>query len=203
MKIEWNKENPHMKFHGLNQWDEEITKKMCRYYAPAINLKYNCWILITEDDLKIIAKNDPYNKWKKQWWKVGWYWKDWVEQVYKYVKENAEDRGWKIPNLIEFGSLDRAEMNQWLARWYAISIWIKFNSKFYKDVKDDKKVNNFEDYAEYLWKSWHFTNIAKWIRENAHDMIIDSYFDRRWSTYKVNISKLLNKLTMRTKYMFF
>jgi len=192
-----------MRFHSLNQWDEEITKKMCRYYAPAVNLKYNCWITLTEDDLKKIARKDPYNKGRNEWWKTWGYGADWIEQVYKFVKENAEERGWKVPNLITFWTLDRNEMDEWIDRGYAVSIWIKFNKKFYQDIKDNKQIDNFEDYTEYLWSSWHFTNVAKWIKNNAHDMIIDSYFDRRWSTYKINIEKLLDKLVMRSKYLFF
>ena len=94
-------------------------------------------------------------------------------------------------------------MDEWLDRGYAVSIWIKYSKNFYTDVRDDNKLNNFEDYAEYLWNSWHFTNVAKWIKWNNHDMIIDSYFDRKGSTYKVNIEKLLDKITMRTKYLFF
>ena len=190
-----------MKFHSLNQGDEEITKLMCRYYAPDVNLKYNCGIILTEDDLKYIAKNDPYNKGRNEWWKTWGYGADWIEQVYKFVKENAEARNWKVPNLITFWTLDRNEMDEWLDRSYAVSIWIKYSKNFYTDLRDDKELNNFEDYTEYLWSSWHFTNIA--IKNNKHDMIIDSYFDRKGSTYKVNIEKLLDKITMRTKYLFF
>ena len=201
MNYEFNSINQYCKFHNLNQWDEDITKMMCTYFAPAINLKYNCWIELTEKDLKQIALKD-FESWKFSYLKW-WTGDNWIHSVLNYVIEHSEARKWTIPNLIRFDSLDWVRLKKWLKRWYAIVIWINVNSNFYKDVKDDLTLNNYEDYISYFWKTGHFTNIAKWTRANPHDIMIDSYMKKWWSSYKLNIDKVLWKITMRTKYCFY
>ena len=200
MKYEFNSINTSLQFHNLNQWDETITKQMCTYYAPAINLKYNCWIELTEKDLKTIAKKDAEAG--KFWFNKWGYGKTGVKSVYTYVKENAKKRGWKIPNLVTFWMFETWELNKWLERSYASVVWINVNKNFYLDIQD-RNINNFEDYVNYVWNRGHFTNIAKWLKGDKHDMIIDSYMKKWGSTYRCDIGKLLNKVTMRTKYIFY
>lgn len=201
MNIEWNKINPHCKFHNLNQWDEELTKMYCTIYAPAINLKYNCDIALTEEDIKYIANKQVQKNLLSH--KKGGRGSDWVKAVYDFVKENASERGWKVPNLVTLSPSDTTLLKSFINRGYAVTIWIKVSKNFYLDVADDRELNDFEDYLNYFGWIWHFTNIAKWIKNNPHDMIIDSYFDRKWSIYKVDIDKVLAKIAMRTKYVFF
>ena len=178
MKYELKSTNDISLFHSLDQWDEKITKMMCTFYSPVINMKYNCWIVMTEDDIKIIAKRQAdkgmfsYTEWGK--------WLDWIEAVYNYVVENSRERGWKIPNLAIFRKEDEAELLKWYDRGYASVIGIKVSREFYKDARD--WVIDIKDYAGLKGKIGHFTNITKWIgrwdpevMDYGTELFIDSY----------------------------
>ena len=205
MEYQFNKYNKIALFHDLDQSDEVETRMLCTLYAPVINLKYNCGIIITEEEIKSIAKKqialwllDP-----KEWWKS----KDWIKAIYDYVKENAEKRGWDIPNLAI--TKTDSELDIWIELWYAVIIWIKVNGWFYLDAKDDWKLNNFNDYIEYKWTLAHFTNIIRWngrntpSEDNWKEYVLDSFFHLLWATYECNIKEILEDLDMTTKFIFF
>ena len=206
MEYQINKHNKIALFHDFDQSDEEETRMMCSFYAPAINLKYNCWIQLTEDDLKLIARKQM-TLWDFD--AVEWgSWSDWVKAVYDYVKENAEGRWWDIPNLAT--TKTDADLDKWIELWYAIIIWIKVNSEFYKDAIDDWKLNSFNDYLNYKWDLWHFTNVARWTGRNTesesnwNEFVIDSFFKHfNQATYECEIEEILEDIDMTTKYLFF
>jgi len=199
-------------FNDLNQWAEKLTWYWCTLFAPAINLKYNCWIVLTVEDLtKIWLKQ--VRLWKltdKIWWK----WIDWINAVYQYVIDNAKTRWWTIPNLIEFHKYDTQELEKWIDRGYMTTIGIKVNKTFIKDAKDGI-LDMFEDYKNYKWTDlWHFTNITRWKMrfdwtkwsDYNKEQFIDSYaFNKKGNkwTYKCNIKEVLEDIAMPTKYIFY
>lgn len=199
-------------FNDLNQWDEKETWYLCSLYAPAVNLKYNCWINLNEDDLKIIAFRQ-----KAKWlldMNYGWKWEDWIKAIYDYIVENHLERKWKIPNLKVFKSYNKIQQEDWLDRWYMLTIWIQVWKIFLEDVKD-WKLDLFEDYNNYVWKDlWHFTNLTRWkcrfnkkgCEDKNKEQFIDSYsFNPKWNpwTYKCDIDKVLNSFAMETRYLFY
>jgi hypothetical protein len=205
MKFKFNKINDIALFHNLNQWDEVWSKMCCTYFGPAANLKYNCWIDISESDIKGIAL-----KKEKEWkfsFKNGWRGSDWIEAILEFVKENALERWYKVPNLAIFKKEDEVELFDWINRGYAAVIWIKVNKEFYKDSRDGSI--DIKDYANLVWWIGHFNCIAKWIsrgetntEEHHKDMFIDNYMEKN-STYKCDIKEVLEDLSMNTKYIFF
>lgn len=209
MKTEFNSRNKIALFHDLCQNDEQWSKWACSFFAPAINLKYNCWIVLTEEDIKIIAKRQnslglfSYTKW--------WYGSNWVKSVYQYVKDNAEERGWEIPNLITFRDEDN-EVLKWINRWYACIIWIWVNREFGSDAID-WKIEKYEDYNKYKWTSFkHFTNLLtftwRFTKDPSEykDYILDSTAfnekNQEW-LYECDVDKVLESFDMPSKYIFF
>ena len=206
MDLQLNSQNKVALFHEFNQWDEEETLMMCSFFAPAVNLKYNCWINLTEEDIKLIAKKQEekelfsYTNW--------WYSKDWVEAIYQFVKDNATTRWWNIPNLATV--TNDTEVLDWIRRWYSTMVWIKVNKVFYNDLKD-WIVEDFEDYTNYKWDIGHFLNLATWTwrftfkEDKYEDFMLDNYAfsDKRKNLVKSDIEEILSDLDMKTKFVFF
>lgn len=204
MKYEMNKVNKICLFHDLNQWDEEITKILCWLYWPSINVKYNLWIDLNEDDIKII-----FRQMEIDWKIIDWVWMlgaDWVEYIYQYIKDNHKERGWNIPNLCIM--TEDSDVKAWTNKWYSVLIWIKYNDEFIKDIRDFK-IDKFEDYKNYKWDNWHFTNLIKYncrgweCSDKWREFILDSYFRTGGSWYECSIKEMLEDLDMKTKYVFF
>ena len=200
-------------FNTLNQWAEELTWFWCTLFAPAINLKYNCGIELTIEDLKIIwnrqiarGKLDP-DSWGKG--------SDWVNAIYEYIIENHEEREWKIPNLVKFKQFDTPELMKWIDRGYMAMIWIWVNKAFVKDAMWDGILDLFEDYVNYKWNDlWHFTNITRWkcrfdsdgCSDYWKEQFIDSYaWNKRGNKwiYKCDIKEVIEDIAMTTKYIFY
>ena len=199
-------------FPEINQWDRRFSQNQCTIYGSAINLKYNCWINLTEDDLDIIA-NRMVDDWKLRL-DSGARGEDGVNYTYDYVREFAQDRWWKIPNLVIFKDYDLEKINEWLQRGYMLMLGIRVNREFVKDARDGK-IEKYEDYKNYQWKDLaHFTNVCIWkCRFSSEEcewfnkeMIVDSYAfnkkDREW-IYECDIKELLEDIAMNTKYIFF
>jgi len=209
MIYKFNSQNKVALFNNLNQGDEEWSKMCCSFFAPSVNLKYNCNIELTERDIKEIASTQNA-LWKFSYTKWG-YWSDWVEAVYQFVKNNARQRWWNIPNLAIFKPEDKNELNKWLSRGYSTMIGVKISKEFYNDARDGL-INKYEDYKNYKWNIWHFLNI--WTRtwrferekEDYEDFILDNYvWNERWDKwyYKSNNEEVLEDLVMPSKYIFF
>lgn len=205
MRLEFNSINDIALFNSLNQWDRKETKNQCTIYGPAINLKYNCWIELTEDDLDIIAE---WLGWLPNWG----LWIKWVNAVYDYVKEHAKERWWNVPNLATFYN-DDPELMDWVERGYMVMIGIKVNKEFLVDARD-WKISNHKDYFKYKWNDVaHFTNIYRWIcrwEDNCStywkESFQDSYaFNKKWRswTYECDIEEVIEDIAMRSKYIFF
>jgi len=211
MKQTFKSKNTIALFSSLNQWAEKETVYYCSLFAPAINLKYNCGIELTIEDLKAIGKKQ-IALWKLDP-RIWWTWIDWINAVYNYVVENAEKRKWIIPKLIRFKKSDDLLVKDWLDRWYAIIIWISVNKDFVKD-SIDWKLDMFENYLKYKWNDLkHFTNIMRWkarfLEKGGNynkEYILDSYAfnkqGKKWD-YECNIKEVLEDLTMETKYLFY
>lgn len=186
--------NTYCLFNELNQWWERFTWHLCSLYAVAINLKYNCGIVLTKDDIKKIAERQV-KLWLlslTEWWKG----LDWINAVNNFLKEN-KDRFWELPTLIKFKKDNTEIFNNLKNHWFAIICWIWVNKEFPKDVQD-WKLENFNDYKKYKWDYLrHFTNVVKWKdwwkekppfwRYYNHEFILDSYAfntkDREWMYY--------------------
>jgi len=218
MKYKFNSINKLALFNSLNQWDNKKQRMMCSFFAPAINLKYNCWIELTEDDLMIIAEKQSKIKSKREWqeflfdYKKWWYWEDWVNAILDYVIENSEARNWEIPNLAEFKREDKNELFKWHERGYMAIIGIKVNDEYYEDAKD-WLIEEYEDYISYKWDIWHFTNTMIWkcwfswdCQDYDKEYIVDSYAfnkrDNKWM-YECNLKELIEDISMTTKYIFY
>jgi len=201
-------------FNSLNQWALKLTWYWCTIFAPAINLKYNCWIKLTINDIMKIGLKQV-KLWKlidKVWGK----WSDWIYVIYDYIVDNADDRWWKIPNLIEFKNTtkDKKELEKWIDRGYMVTIGIKVNKTFIKDARD-WDIDLFDDYKDYKWTDLaHFTNITRWkMRFNwtkwssyNKEQFVDSYaFNKKGNKwiYKCNIKEVLQDIAMPTKYIFY
>lgn len=198
MEITWNKPNTIARFHDYDQSDEEWSRMACTFYACAVNLKYNCWIELTEEDIKLIAANQA-KKWLFSYTK-GWYASDWIKAVYWFVKENAKTRGWVVPNLATTKTDN--DLDELIELGYAVIVWIKVNSNFYPAAKS-WELTKLNDYTKYKWDIWHFTNIAK-NRNSWNEFVIDSFFNLfKQSIYYVDIDELLAELDLSTKYIFF
>ena len=206
MEIILNKVNDIALFAHLNQWDEKITRMMCTFYAPAINLKYNCWITLTEEDIKKIAeRQNKRGKFSYTEWGYGY---DGVDALLEYIRENHEERGWNIPNLAKMSS--DQEASEWLKRGFSVIIGIKVNKHFYQD-KLDGKIDRFEDYSNYEGDIGHFTNLmtwnntrAKWSESYWKECIMDSYFTPKdGMLYEADHTEIFKSIDMRTKFVFF
>ena len=199
--------NKEANFHSINQGDETETKQMCSLYAPAINLKYNCGIELTEADLKSIAKKQ-YSNWLfdyKHWGR----WKHWVEAVYQFVIDNAQARWWKIPLLSKFKKHDK-EFSEFFEKGYAITVWFWVNSEFPDDARD-WKIENHKDYINYKWtRLRHFTNILRWLGRwddtvRHYDLILDSYaYNKRNDSwlYECDAEEMVEDLLYSSCYVF-
>lgn len=211
MKYKFNQNNTIALFNDLNQWDLRLTWFWCSIFAPAINLKYNTGIkLMIEDIIEIWNRQIKRGLLSKK----GGKWEDWVNAVLEYVIENAENRGWEIPNLAVFKIWNKDEISDWIDRGYMVMVWIKVNKTFVKDIKDGI-VDLFDDYINYKWEDLaHFTNLTRWkcrfdknpCWDYNKEQFIDSYaFNKKWNpwTYKCNIKEVLEDIAMPTKYCFF
>ncbi len=201
MRYKFKQKNKKALFSPVNQGDEKWSKMACTLFAPAINIKYNIWKVISERQISEIAikqhKKDlfDYEKWG--------HWRDWVNAL-------LEGRDY---NLAIFGKNDTKQLLEWIERGYMAIIWIKVNEDFYDDTAD-WVMNNYTDYAKYKWNIWHFTNIVKWkcrfdtkwCTDLDKEMIIDSYAfnkrNREW-IYKCNIEDVLSSFSMNTKYIIY
>ena len=212
MKTEFNSRNTIAFFNNLNQGELELTWYWCTIFAPVINLRYNCWIKLTIEDIKKI-----WNKQIKLWLLTDKFWgkgSDWIKAVYQYVKDNADKRGWKIPNLIELNKYDNEKVLEWADRGYMILLGIKVNKNFPRDVID-WRLDLFEDYFKYKWNDLaHFTNFTKWKDrflwskwpKYNQEQFVDSYvFNKRWNKwiYECDMKKVLESFDMDTKYIFY
>jgi len=194
----------------INQGDDVKQHYLCTLFAPAIMVRYNCGIEITEKDINKIARIEIAN-WDinpKSWGsgKNGFY------AIYEYIKNNADLRGWKVPKYKILTNSNVVELNDWLDRGYMATIWIAVNRDFPKDAKD-WKLDLYKDYANYKWQDiHHFTNIMRWIdRWNSKgsdywkEWIVDSYatMDRsRKFMYECDAKEVLEDIAMNTKYIF-
>ena len=194
-------ENSIRQFHILNQWDEKLQRMMCTFFAPAINLAYNCWIKLKESDLMLIAA-EQVDKWEFDYKKWG-YGLKWVDAVYEYIKHHASARWWKIPTLIKFTTWDNEEIKLWRERGFSILIGIKVTKQFLTDAKD-WKINEYSDYINYKWTDLaHFTNLIKHFDDKEY--INDSYafnWKREW-LYECNWDEIIEDIVMRSKYLFY
>lgn len=212
MKTIFKSQNKIALFNELNQGANKFSWYWCSLFAPAINLKYNCWITLTLEDLKIIWEKQIKLKLLDP--NFGWKWSDGIKAVYNYVIENAEKRNWSIPNLIEFDNSNNIEVLDWIDRWYMVTLGIQVNKSFKADILDGK-LDLYQDYNKYKWTDLaHFTNITRWksrfiwfkSEDFNSEQFIDSYaFNSKWNPwiYKCNIEKVLNSFDMNTKYLFF
>lgn len=199
MRIKSNKLNTDCLFHGVNQWDETLTRMMCTRYFAFINAKYN-WVIksFTEQDIKDCAEED-YNNWTfdyRDWWTL----QSGAESVQEWLQVNK----WVTCDLIV--TTNDIEVYDYLDRGYAVWLWIAVNSLFYSDKKDWKL--DLVDYVWYKWNIGHATNIIKWTcrgafdcTDNGNESILDSYFGKS-ATYKCNIKEILQDIDMNTKYIF-
>lgn len=197
-------------FNELNQGLHEYLWYLCTLFAPAVNLKYNCWITLTKEDLMVIAKKQVL-KWLLRL-DYGWSGEDWVNAIYDFVVENALHRGWKIPNLKVFKRYDK-EQYEWIDRGYMIMIWMWVNESFKSDILD-WKLDLFDDYNEYRWtKLKHFTNLTKWkdrfwnkTKNFNREFFVDSYAynkkGNKW-IYDCNLEKVLETFAYNTRYIFY
>lgn len=198
-------------FHDLNQWDEKWSWNACTFFAPAINIKYNCGITLTEDDIKIIA-SEQFDLWKFQYWS-GWKIEDWVYAIQDYItKHQIRLDIKKLPTLtkyISYEQVSRTRLLKMLRKWYAAVMWVWVSQEFIDDVKDGR-IDTI-DYNELKWEVVnHATNIA-WFDRSLTDsipyteFILDSYAynkkDRQW-VYKCDAKKIVENIGFNTYFIF-
>jgi len=183
--------------HILNQWSRKDRLYQCTLYSSAVNLAYNCWIMLSLNDLDTIC-----NKMIFDWKFVENYWAEWrivTRYILNYIIENSINRNWKIPELKSF-TLNK-DVVKYINQEYAIILWISVNKKFTEDVKD-WTINGI-NYFSFQWTDLkHYLNI---INTNKRDYMIDNYafntHKREW-IYSCNIKEVLKTIDQRTKYMF-
>lgn len=199
-------------FHALNQGDKTFQHNLCTIFWPAINLKYNCWIELTEEDIEHIAniqlKADKINL--KKWGRIS----DWVEAVHKFLCEN-EERFWPAPELLSFKKYEVETLEDVLNKWFSIVWGFAVNRQFSKDAQDGL-VDEFQDYFKYKWNDIkHCTNFTLWKDRFSSDkdnrsrdfnkfLINDSYFKHKkhW-IYEVNAKEMIVDLMYPTCYVFY
>ena len=199
-------------FNELNQWANKITWYYCSLFAPAINLKYNCWIKLTVEDLIMIwKKQEDLGLLDRKMWGLG---SDWINVIYQFVKDNSKKRNWTIPNLKVFKSYQTKELLKFIDKWYMFCLWIWVNKAFIED-KNDNGILDLADYDNYKWELFkHFTNIARWKnRFNGKktwkynkEYFIDSYaFNKKGNKwiFECDINEVLEDIAFNTKYIFY
>ena len=180
----------------LNQWNDRSRFYQCTFYSMAVNLSYNCWIKLTKEDIDSIAKiqNEAGLFSYTEWWR----WIDWANAVLKFIRDNSQTRGWKIPQLIQLAD-DNSIMN-YLNNWYAVVTWISVNKQFIQDVPD--WTIDTLDYKSLAWNDLkHYLNmiIQNW------GWLVDNYaWNSQWRQwlYQCDISQVLEDLTQHIKYVF-
>lgn len=183
-------------FPELNQGDVSNQWYLCSLFAPAIAIKYNFWIVITEDEIDKIAKEQS-RKWLLSYTTWGSA-LQWILAILSYVNT-------KYKRKFTFESIknnDYIKINQILETWYALTLWIKVNHVFINDTKD-WKIDETNYFKFTTWKTyWHFLNLVKWKDRFSWSkwpdynklMIIDNYAfnkkDRQWIYYDLKLENL-------------
>ena len=197
-------------FWEINQWDQVNQKYSCTIMAPINAIKYNTWIKLTEVDADIII-NEQIRKWlldPTSWWR----WSDWIVAVNNYLEKNLKKR----VKVAHIKSDNFKKINEYLDLWYMITISIKVDWDFIKDVKDWKI--DEKDYIKYKDEKtyWHFTNIFKWkwrfcewcekLEDYDRIWIYDSYAfnskGREWIYWDLSLEEL-EKISQKYFYLLY
>lgn len=175
----------------LNQWDNQKQWYQCSFYASAQNLSYNCWIILTENDLNIIAENQS-----KLWlfdYKAGARWLDSTNAILNYLKTK-----WiKLPRLLQI--VDDNQIKDLIWKGYMIMTWISVNNNFRQDILDWKI--DTVNYSTMIWTQLkHYLNIIN----DWKVKLIDNYWNnwKRPNEYECDLDKLLTSITQHTKFIF-
>lgn len=173
------KQNPYHLFHHINQADEETSRYMCTYYSMIINLSFNCWIKITEEEVqKIAIKQAELWKFDMKWWGMII---DAMDAIIEFM-ESDKERFPKVPYKLVFHKTN-AKFDEYLDAGYALTSWIAVNRAFVDDIFYDWKLDDFKDYKNYAWDLKHATTFLKWVIKDTRDYWkeynLDSYFKHK------------------------
>lgn len=183
----------------LNQSADSKFRYACSIFASASVLSYNCWIKLTLDDImKIVVI--MVSKWTLNltaWAK----WDDATQEVLQYIKDNAKERNWKVPELKKITD-DKIVMD-YISNWYEVMTWIMVNKKFVEDVPDWKiDTKNYKDLMGTDLKHYLWMLLSEWDKK---EYLCDSYaWNKAWREwlYECKFSEVLKFITQHTKFVF-
>ena len=196
-------------FGDLNQGRRRESWYQCSIYSLAINLQYNCWIRLSEDDLDIIAHEMVKDGVMDL--KVGAYMSDASKYVISYITKRQKYL-WidKLPEFKQYSNRTESDKIRELNKnWFSTVILLKVNNDFVKDSRD-WKIERFEDYVNYKWRINHFTNLSRWIWRGdksvkKYDFILDSYSyneaENSW-LYEVDAKEIFEDLLWNNSRLF-
>ena len=182
--------------HELNQWDAKKQWYMCTFFSAVMNLYYNTWIKLTEQDIEKIADEQAkaglfdYEKW--------WRWDLAFNSVLRYLKNNW----YKVPKLITL--FNDADVIEYIRNDYMVATWISVSLKWKKEVED--WVINVKDYKLLAWKDFkHYLNLIDWWGDFKWEYLVDNYFfNSKWrpNLYECDINEVLQDIDQNVKYLF-
>ena len=188
-------------FNHLNQAENPLSRMYCTIYSAAINLKYNTWIELDQEDIMFIA-DECIKNWTLDV-KKGWSLKANFLAVFEYVRYNNKKLDYKI-----FSTKDK-DLDIYLDEWFMVEVGISVNKAYLHDAEDDWVINDHMDYKKYTeGKRYnHATSLLKWNQWSEYQwkyFIFDSYFDKhKFNLYEVNKDEMVEDIMLNNNYLFF
>lgn len=189
----------YQKIHYVHWNEQQKTKILNNLLAASMNLKYNCWIHLSHQDILNIIQNMHNNELfdRYRWWNMSVS----FQYVLEYISEKSKTKNWKIPKLHKFNKKKMTWEIQY-KKWYALILMIDVNPEFY-NILCKWNIDEFTDYQQCLW-SWekHLLNIIK-IMETSN--LLDTYFLENWlkdCLTEVQLKTILEESSLNYFYCF-
>lgn len=193
------KNQTYQKLHHINSSPAKKTKILNNLIAAAVNLKYNCGIHLSKDDIDEIVQNmvnhDLFDSYKWANIRVSF------QCIIDFISEKSEKNNWKIPKIHKFKNNKTSwEINY--KKWFALILIFNLKSEFYDSLVIGE-IDEYIDYKIHFW-NWekHATNFVK-IMDSSN--ILDTYYCSDWqkdSLVEVNLKSLIDDNSINYFYCF-